>query len=113
MFLKRYRQHLSPEQEALVQGWERDLCVSETALVEKFLTTLQQRKAELQALRATCAEELFSGHGKKADDDFRFGYDFLRRTWCHLSLVDQERVRRALQPLLIEVEHMPLKAARQ
>ena len=110
VFLTRYVQRLSVEQAAEVEGWERDLCVSETDLVDKFLTMLQRREADLRTLGVSSVEQLFSGHNKKTDEDLRFGYDFVRRQWHQLAKADQERVRKALEPLVHKVEQMPVKA---
>jgi hypothetical protein len=76
---------LSGQQIAEVEGWERDLCVSETELVEKFVHMLQRREADLKMLGASSVEQLFSGHNKKTDLDLRFGYDFVRQLWGQLS----------------------------
>ena len=56
---------MSGQQIAEVEGWERDLCVSETELVEKFVHMLQRREADLKMLGASSVEQLFSGHNKK------------------------------------------------
>ena len=86
------------------------ISVSKTDLVEKFLTMLQRRGADLRTLGGSSVEQLFSGHNKKADEDLRFGYDFVRREWQQLTKADQERVRKALEPLVQKVEQMPVKA---
>ena len=70
---------------------------------------LQQRAADLKKLQVSSVEQLFSGHSKKTDDDLRFGYDFVRRHWQQLARADQERVQKALEPLLHKVEQMPAK----
>ena len=106
-FLKRYLNRLSAAQIAEVEEWERALCVTETELVEKFLEILQRRAAELKTLGATSVEQLFSGHRKKTDGDIRFGYDFVRRSWSQLSLAQQQRVKQALEPFVVQVEEMP------
>ena len=100
VFLTRYLHRLSEEQLAVVAQWERELCVSETELVEKFLEMLGRREADLKVLGASSVEQLFSGHSKKTDEDLRFGYDFVRRQWSQLALADQERIRKALEPLI-------------
>ena len=94
LFLKRYLHRLSGQQIAGVEGWERDLWVSETELVEKFLQMLQRREADLKMLGASSVEQLFSGHNKKTDLDLRFRYDFIRRHVESVSAVsDQEQVK--------------------
>jgi hypothetical protein len=110
LFLKRYLHRLSGQQIAGVEGWERDLWVSETELVEKFLQMLQRREADLKMLGASSVEQLFSGHNKKTDLDLRFRYDFIRRLWSQLSVSDQERVRQVLEPFVHKVEQMPAKS---
>ena len=110
LFLTRYLDRLSEEQLAEVAQWERELCVSETEGVEKFLEMLRRREAELKVLGASSVEQLFSGHSKKTDEGLRFGYDFVRRQWRQLAPADQERVRKALEPLIHKVEQMPVKA---
>ena len=65
LFLKRHLKSLSADQIAEVAEWERDLCVTETELVGKFLEMLQRREADLKMFNATCVEQLFSGHLKK------------------------------------------------
>ena len=109
VFLTRYLHRLSEEQLAVVAQWERELCVSETELVEKFLEMLGRREADLKLLGASSVEQLFSGHSKKTDEDLRFGYDFVRRQWSQLAPADQERIRKALEPLIHKVEQMPVK----
>ena len=109
-FISRYWHRLSAQQNAQVEVWERDLCVSETESVDRFLSMLQRRAADLKALGVSSVEQLFTGHKKKTDDDLRFGYDFVRRHWKQLARTDQERVRKALEPLLQKVEQMPVKA---
>ena len=109
VFLTRYLHRLSEEQLAVVAQWERELCVSETELVEKFLEMLGRREADLKMLGASSVEQLFSGHSKKTDEDLRFGYDFVRRQWSQLAPADQERIRKALEPLIHKVEQMPVK----
>ena len=109
VFLTRYLHRLSEEQLAVVAQWERELCVSETELVEKFLEMLGRREADLKVLGASSVEQLFSGHSKKTDEDLRFGYDFVRRQWSQLAPADQERIRKALEPLIHKVEQMPVK----
>ena len=109
VFLTRYLHRLSEEQLAVVAQWERELCVSETELVEKFLEMLGRREADLKLLGASSVEQLFSGHSKKTDEDLRFGYDFVRRQWSQLAPEDQERIRKALEPLIHKVEQMPVK----
>ena len=110
LFLKRHLKSLSAEQIAEVAEWERDLCVTETELVGKFLEMLQRREADLKMLNATCVEQLFSGHLKKTDADLRFGYDFVRRSWTQLSLPEQKRVQQALQHFVVQVEQIPAKS---
>ena len=109
VFLTRYLHRLSEEQLAVVAQWERELCVSEIELVEKFLEMLGRREADLKVLGASSVEQLFSGHSKKTDEDLRFGYDFVRRQWSQLAPADQERIRQALEPLIHKVEQMPVK----
>ena len=109
VFLTRYLHRLSEEQLAVVAQWERELCVSETELVEKFLEMLGRREADLKVLGTSSVEQLFSGHSKKTDEDLRFGYDFVRRQWSQLAPADQERIRKALEPLIHKVEQMPMK----
>lgn len=109
VFISRYVHRLSAQQAAQVEVWERDLCVSETELVDRFLSMLQRRAADLKALGVSSVEQLFTGHKKKTDEDLRFGYDFVRRHWKQLARTDQERVRKALEPLLRKVEQMPVK----
>ena len=109
VFLTRYLHRLSEEQLAVVAQWERELCVSETELVEKFLEMLGRREADLKVLGASSVEQLFRGHNKKTDEDLRFGYDFVRRQWSQLAPADQERIRKALEPLIHKVEQMPMK----
>ena len=109
-FISRYLHRLSAQQTAQVEVWERDLCVSETESVDRFLSMLQRRAADLKTLGVSSVEQLFTGHKKKTDDDLRFGYDFTRRHWKQLARTDQERVRKALEPLLQKVEQMPVKA---
>ena len=113
VFLKRYVDRVSAVQIAEVQKWEREFCVTETELVDKFLEMLQRREAELKTLVATSVQQLFSGHRKKTDADLRFGYDFVRRSWSQLSLAEQQRVRQALEPFVHEVEQMPVKSAHE
>ena len=55
-----------------MEGWGWDLCISETELVDKFLSMLQRREADLKMLGASSVEQLFSGHNKKTDEDLRF-----------------------------------------
>ena len=110
VFLKRYVHRLSQSQIAEVELWERDLCVTETEHVDKFLEMLQRREAELKSLNASSVEQLFSGHRKKSDADLRFGYDFVRRSWTQLSLPQKKRVQQALQPFVVQVEQMPAKS---
>ena len=74
VFLKRYFHRLGASQIAEVELWERDLCVTETEHVDKFLEMLKRREAELKTLNATSVEQLFSGHRKKSDADLRFGW---------------------------------------
>ena len=109
VFLTRYLHRLSEEQLAVVAQWERELCVSETELVEKFLEMLGRREADLKVLGASSVEQLFSGHSKKTDEDLRFGYDFVRRQWSELAPADQERIRKALEPMIHKVEQMTVK----
>ena len=110
LFLKRHLKRLSAEQIAEVAEWERAFCVTETELVGKFLEMLQRREADLKMLKATCVEQLFSGHLKKTDADLRFGYDFVRRSWTQLSLPEQKRVQQALQHFVVQVEQIPAKS---
>ena len=110
LFLKRHLKSLSAEQIAEVAEWERDLCVTETELVGKFLEMLQRREADLKMLNATSVEQLFSGHLKKTDADLRFGYDFVRRSWTQLSLPEQKRVQQALRHFVVQVEQIPAKS---
>ena len=110
VFLKRYLHRLSESQIAEVELWERDLCVTETEHVDKFLEMLQRRGSDLKKLNATSVEQLFSGHRKKSDADLRFGYDFVRRSWTQLSLPQKKRVQQALQPFVAQVEQMPAKS---
>ena len=49
---------MSGQQIAEVEGWERDLCVSETELVEKFVHMLQRREADLKMLGASSVDDL-------------------------------------------------------
>ena len=100
VFLKRYVHRLGAAQIAEVELWERDLCVTESEHVDKFLEMLQRREAELKSLNATSVEQLFSGHRKKSDADLRFGYDFVQRSWTQLSLPQKKRVQQALQPFV-------------
>jgi hypothetical protein len=60
LFEKRYLHRLSGQQVAEVEGWECDLCVSETELVDKFLSMLQRREADLKMLGASSVEQLWS-----------------------------------------------------
>ncbi len=113
VFLKRYVDRLSAAQIVEVQKWEREFCVTETELVDKFLEMLQRREADLKTLVATSVEQLFSGHRKKTDADLRFGYDFARHSWRQLSAAEQQRVRQALGPFVHEVEQMPAKSAQE
>ena len=110
VFLKRYVHRLSQFQIAEVELWEGDLCVTETEHVDKFLEMLQRRDSELKTVNATSVEQLFRGHRKKSDVDFRFGYDFVRRSWTQLSLPQKKRVQQALQPFVVQVEQMPAKS---
>ena len=110
VFLKRYFHRLGASQIAEVELWERDLCVTETEHVDKFLEMLQRREADLKRLNAISVEQLFSGHRKKTDADLRFGYDFVRRSWTQLSLPQKKRVQQALQPCVVQVEQMPAKS---
>ena len=61
-----------------MEGWERDLCVSETELVEKFVHMLQRREADLKMLGASSVEQLFSGHNKKTDLSYDLGMILFR-----------------------------------
>ena len=110
LFFKRYVKKLSAGQIAEVADLERDLCVTETELVGKFVEVLERRQADLKKLGATSFEQLFSVHRKKTDEDYRFGYDFMRRSWSQLSLAQQQRVKQALEPFVMQVEEMPVKA---
>ena len=109
LFLRKYLKRLSSAQSAEVVEWERELCVTETEVVEKFLEMLHRRDADLKKLGATSLEQLFSGHNKKNDADVRFGYDFVRRSLSQLSLSEQQRVKLALKPFVVQVEEMPQK----
>ena len=108
-FLKRYLERLSAAQIAEVERWEREFCVTETELVDKFLEMLQRREADFKTLGATSVEQLFSGHRKKTDADL--GYDFVRRSWRQLSVAEQQRVSETGIEAL--VEQMPAKSAHE
>ncbi len=108
--INRYVHHLSATQKAEVEGWERELCVTGTEVVGKFLEMLERRGADLKELGAISVDQLFSGHKKKCDADLRFGYDFIRRSWKRLSQAQQQRVRQALKPFVHAVEQMPAKS---